>query len=802
MSYRQAFHTSCRNGLSGHAGFQFNAASGGLDQEQLTRIAVDHSGYRPPPDAPPEPGPDEIAQMPVDLRYLPVPGVGPVVSRTVYVGREFRGAEGEPDSGRFGNYFSHVVVGAEVADPFGGLLPIELWEAPHWSTSEAAQTELPSLAVIEPGPVDLDHVLGELLRRGTAALAALADAALKVVLGGPRVVVVEAEPDLAASWVAWASFALPPDRAGALTFATFDGRPRVAESVRLCVTTPACDVDFSPYELDSSVVVIDTAAPPAVADLSLYGRVLEGLADTGAEAVAVAIRDLPPGLDLANTGAELAVAARRADLTVAAELPSSIAALRGHLGATGAGVLSDMAAQLPPGDGSGQDFDEWSQLYAAARRSDDPEATALVDTALGRLLPRLGDPPAELPEVDPASPAAPSAGVLVKWLGLVSEAAGSERLGPSLAAGARLGLIGCNTALDKELATPIAADFADPAVEAAYGQLARAGNARVVEGVVLKLAAEAGAGRGLDLLLRAGAEPMAREAVRANADGSADFESLAAWEMLRAGSDFSARAAAVSRLARRAETAGHEAAIRGLFGDGGPTSPEEHAELLGGWEATGREAPVLDCERALDCLAELPFSDAEDVGELFRVLRTGPRVVRADPEFAAWDLHFEAAPERQAFCDWAKAASRLRDNGLTALREEELRALAARVAVRSLGEDDYSQGIEILLREMGRDWPTELGDALARHAAKSLNPEKLIARAFAAWQRPKRCREALLDEALPRATRDRPAKELDAVGDNLNERGREMWEGWLEENPPRRAVSRAVRGVFRRGEDG
>jgi GTPase-associated protein 1, N-terminal domain type 2/GTPase-associated protein 1, middle domain len=803
MSYRQAFHTSCRSGLSGHAGFQFNAASGGLDPEQLTRIAAEHSGYRPPPDAPPEPGPAEIAGLPVDLRFLPVEGVGPVISRTAYVGREFRGGEGEPDSGRFGNYFSHIVVG-DGADPFGGLLPIELWGAPHWSTAESARTELPALEEIEPGPVDLDRILSQLMPRGVAVLAAVADAALGAVLGGPRAVVVEAEPDLAAAWVAWASFAMPPDRAPGLTFATFEGRPRVAESVRICVTTPACDTDFPPYELGSSVTVVDTAAPPAVADLSLYGRALESLAASGAEAVAAAIRDVPPGLDLASAGAELAVAARRLDLTSTAELPSSIAALRAHLGTTGAGTLAALAAHLPAGEGSGEAFDEWRRLYAAARQSDDPEATALVDAALERLLPSLGETPAALSEVDPGSPAVPSAGVLVKWLGLVSGAAEGERLGALLAAGLRLGLVGCNTALDKELVEPIARGFADPEVQAAYEEIGRAGNARVVEGVALELAAAAGAGNGLELLRRAAAQPLAREAVRANAAEAGDFESVAAWELLRAGSAGASRAAAVTALAARAETGGHESAIRGLYGDAGPTGPAEHVELLAGWGAAGREAPFLDYERALDCLGALSFRQAEEAEQLFGVLREGPRAVRGDPEYAAWRLRFEAAPERQAFRDWAEAAARLRrerETPLSSAREDELRGFAARVAVQSLGEQDYAQGIEILLRGMGRNWPVELGDALARRAAKSLNPQKPVARAFVLWQSPQGCREALLEVALPRATRDLSAGELDAVGESLDERRLPAWEGWLEEHPPRRAVSRAVRGVFRRGDE-
>ena len=738
MSYPQAFHTSCRDGLSGRPGFQFNAASSGLGREQLSRLAAEHAGYRPPPDAPAEPDAAAIARLPVSLRYLPVEGVGPVVSRTAYVGREFRGAGEEPDSGRFGNYFSHIVVGESGEDPFAGLLPIELWGAPHWSSSEASGAELPPLERLEPGPLDLDRVLERLGPRGATALAAVADAALGAVLGGPRAVIVEPDPELAAAWIAWASFALPQDRLAALTFATFDGRPRVAEALRICVTTPACDVEFPSYELESSVVVVDATAPPEPAGLSLYARVLEQLVACGGEAVAAAVRDLPAGLDAPRAGVELAIRA-------------------------GSPAL---AAARPPGDDSEAAFAEWARLYAVAReRGSAPE---LVDGALERLLPRLADPPAALPRVDPEAVPPPSAGVLAGWLATVGEAAAEGRLGAPLASGVRLGLVGCNAALDRELAEAIADRFSDPGVEAAYTQIAEGGGERLVEAVAMRLAARAGSGDEAELLRRAAAQPAAMEVVRSAAER------------------------------------GEETAIRALYGVPAPQAPSEHAELLAGWRSAGVEAPRRDYEAALEAIADVPFEEWEAVAELLRLLGDGPRAVRGDADYAAWRLLFGAAPERRPFGEWAEAAVRLlrrRGIGLSAFREEELRALAARVAIASLEEDDQVTGTEALRRACGGEWLEQLGDALARRAAKSLEPPRQIARAFAAWQRPGRGRNPLLEVALPRATRDLAPKQLEAVGDELGERLRIAWEEWLEEHPPRRAVSRAVRGVFRRGED-
>ncbi|HEV7482900.1 MAG TPA: hypothetical protein VGO13_07360 [Solirubrobacterales bacterium] len=800
MSYRQAFHTSCRTGLSGHPGFQYNAASADLAEPLLADLAATHTGYRAAPDAPLEPAAEEIAALPVTLRYLPVEGAGPVVSRTAYVGREFRGAEGEPDSGRYGNYFSHIVVGD--GDGFGGLLPIELWGAPHWSTTEVAGTALAGLAGLEPGPLDLDRVLARLAPRGDAAPAAVLDACLRAVLGGPRAVVVEADAALAADWIAWASFALPRDRVAALTFSTFDGRPRVADAVRVCVCTPACDVDFPSYELGSAVTLVDTATP-ASGGVCLYARVATALAGAGSEAVVATTRELGPGLDLAAAGARLAVAAERTDLADASEAPSVLAALRERLGGVPAPRLAAMAAALPPAAGSAAALAEWSRLHAAARLSTDPEGVDLVDESLRRLLGSLEEAGGSLSPVASSAPLSPSVGLLANWLELVSAAAGSERLGPTVAAGATLGLVGRNTALDRELASVIATALDVPEVRGAFEQIGRAGNDRVVECVALELAAAAGRGEGLSALRYVAADPVARAAVRANAVEDGGFEARAAWELLRVEEDPARRGGAVATLSALARTERQAAMIRELYGDGGPGSAVEHAEYLGAWIQAGRRAPGPDYRRALDFLAAQPLAADDERAQLFRALRKAPKEVQSEPEFVAWWLLAERAPARQEFLYWAGIAAKLdRYPGapLTPSRRREVGALAARVAADSLAEADYAAGLEALLDGFGEDWPAEFGDALGDSIAASPRPEKRVATAFVELGRVGRHRERLFEVVLPRATRDRSPKQLEAVAERLGPGAAERWEEWLDEHPPRRAVSRAMRGVLRRGE--
>lgn len=797
MTYQQAFHTSCRSGLSGHAGFQFNAASAGLDERQLSGLAAVHAGYRPAPDAPMEPDAAQIEQLPVSLRYLPVEGVGPVISRTVYVGREFRGRDGEPDSGRFGNYFSHILVGSgDGGSSFGGLLPIELWGAPHWTTAESATAELSPLERIDPGPVDLERVLAELLPARADALGRVLDACLRAVLGGPRVVVVEPDPALASAWIAWVSFALPADRVDRLTFSTFEGRPRVAEAMRVCLTTPACDLDFPAYEIGSSVAIVDTGTPEGEG-LSLYARVVAALAEEGAEAVAAAVRELGPDLDLEQAGAELAVLARRADLVLPEETAGVLATLRGRLPRLSPEPVLALAAALPEEVDSPATLAGWSRLHSAARQAGDPDEAGLVDLTLDRVLAGFRQV-SEIEPVERGSSGAPSVAALARWSGMVSAAADSDRLGEVIEAGARLRLIGLNSALDRELIATIAGRLGDPGVRAAFDTLAAEGHEAVVRGVALEVAAGAGAGGSLAPLRYVARHRIAREAVRAKAEQEPTFEMVAAWEVLRVEGDVSRRSAAVAKLAELATTERQASLIRGLYGEG-PQNPAEHAELLTAWTAAGRSAPPEDYQRALSCLETLPLRRQPAAKSLFTALRQAPKSVRVTPEYVSWWLLFASPPSR-SFIDWAEVIPQAR--GMLAKmpepRRREVGALAAEIAAANLGEDRYSDGVDILVDVLGDEWLPELGDAMGRKLGEVESPERAIARLFVEWQHCPRHAGALLEQALPRATRDQSSRRLEAVGERLGEGRREAWDAWLEEHPPSRAVSRAVRGVLRR----
>src|SRR5690348_14693863 len=101
MGVPQMYYTSCAAGLTGYPGFQFNAATPGIDPGVLRRVEQATS-YVPPGSLGYEPTAAELAACPVNLSYLPGgDGTPAVLANTVFVGTDY--------SHRSGNYFVHAL---------------------------------------------------------------------------------------------------------------------------------------------------------------------------------------------------------------------------------------------------------------------------------------------------------------------------------------------------------------------------------------------------------------------------------------------------------------------------------------------------------------------------------------------------------------------------------------------------------------------------------------------------------------------------------------------------------------------
>jgi len=214
MRFPQLYYTSCEQGLSGYAGYQFNAVTAGTSAETRRRVES-LTGYEAPRSLAYADAPADLARCPVNLCYVPAPTM--IVVNVQYVGRDA--------SRRFGNYFAHAI---EVPDGgLGELLPIELWRAPFWAAEQAPTRELPELAgPLQPGWLS-PHEAGRFLagHPHRERVTELISAAGRACAGDRAVLIVEDAADDVARWFAVISYLLPPPLIRQVSFATYLSRP-------------------------------------------------------------------------------------------------------------------------------------------------------------------------------------------------------------------------------------------------------------------------------------------------------------------------------------------------------------------------------------------------------------------------------------------------------------------------------------------------------------------------------------------------------------------------------------------------
>lgn len=237
MSFKQLYYTSCEVGLSGYAGYQFNAVTEGTPGDTM-RAVESLTGYDPPGSGAYAATPEELDRCPVNLCF--VPGETDIVASVRYVGRD--------SSRRFGNYFAHALASSDFAADAGNVLPIELWRAPWWVSQPAASTVLPPLVgPLSPGPLSREQVAGFLASHPHRdRLPALLSAAGRAQQSGKRSVLVVAESaDEVANWFAAACYLLPPRLARQLSFSTYLSRPS-RSGLHMLGTVPEADLDLGP----------------------------------------------------------------------------------------------------------------------------------------------------------------------------------------------------------------------------------------------------------------------------------------------------------------------------------------------------------------------------------------------------------------------------------------------------------------------------------------------------------------------------------------------------------------------------
>lgn len=797
MTHQQAYHTSCRTGLSGTSGFQINAASPALGREQLAALSKSHARYETPKDLPYEPTAEEMRTFPVALKMSVVPSLGPVVSRTAYVGREYRGQNGAPDEGRFGNYFCHMVVGAAGDDPFDGFNAVELWDAPHWTISEAGDTTLPELDALTPGPLDIDAVLAVVAASPAGVAAAMLDGARDALTGGPPVLVFDPEAGRAVTWLAWLVYALPAQLGRALTFSTFEGRPQDVLDLHVVVTTPACDPGPA---LSTRFTRIDVTAPFTATVPTLYARAATDLAERGSEALAGAVRRVA-STDLVDQGAELALVGGTAQLVGDSDLPAVLRQIHERITEDGVSEVVDFVGQLPEfPEADRASVSAWTALHRQARLTEDTDAARdLATTTLGRLITHIDALPADLPAIPRDAPAAPRVGALGAWLRAAEAAQGTDTSGRLIGIGLQLGLLGVNVPVDTRAVAVIASDLERPSMQTA---LQRANSVLVGQVVDAVISQPTGTTRSRLMLLTR--YDGAADAIRRYAEEKNTFEAQALWQHTRVTLDPATRAESAAALARIADRQEQEAEIRALWGEGGPASQAEMAELISAYQDAGRPVPDGDIDRGFKMLMNAPLpTRTPPSSSLGYVL--GHLVVdrAARPEYLAWWCCQTNPQDHHSVTleDWAHHAvtalsadaHRVPDN-----RWQELLDSVARTLVGGR-RDPAFWSVLAGFRAIGLE---RLGVAMGQVHQELLEKahEKRVetaAQMFRFWLRVGG--DELTDLILPTAFQSLSSKERGQVGDYVPDDTVPEWEAWEERNPRKGVVSRMF---GRRSKDG
>lgn len=438
MAFRQTYYTSCQQGLRGGKGFQINAASDGLDApllQQVERLGL----YVPPVSAPSRPTAEEIETFPVALLYQVLGDGSAVLAQAKYTGADY--------SGRFGNYFTHSLVSADPARDLGeeGPLPVELWRAPVWTTSESEGRTLPPLAHPPAGGVVTHERVAQFLseRDRMERLPDFLTAVQGALSTGRRVILVE-ESQSVALWIAAASYALPRRLALRLTFNTYVKNPYQSDFL-IVGTTADSDFGFAAHEIEHQFYVLDfeggrfTRLPEVTPFARLASAAYAaGRADAVAAFSAFAER-VAPEMGVDELDAAFACHARREGFAVTDEDDLRVFGwCARHVGGFDAEELGGLAAAITSRGAAGGDFlAAYTDLYLAALATTaSPKTLRAVELPYLEWLIRVASKEAPLPDLERAAdrlrarsplPEEVSA-LMLAWIKQVRQCADTARL--------------------------------------------------------------------------------------------------------------------------------------------------------------------------------------------------------------------------------------------------------------------------------------------------------------------------------------------------------------------------------------
>lgn len=224
MAVQQLFYTSCKKGLSSGMGFQTYSMSKGITEEERKEIEG-YCVYIPPDNLPTQPSDKEIDELfPIAFSSFKLKSGKYCISSAKYVGKDY--------SGRYGNYFCHVLVSDEPW-PF---YPIELYGSITFRTGLTPEEEnmseieyLPQLEEIHLGNSICFDSIGDFLKKTDVGKRSkefieLMKSAIEFSKTGKKIIFCDYK-DNTAYWIGAVQMSLPKKLAQQFSFTTYCYNP-------------------------------------------------------------------------------------------------------------------------------------------------------------------------------------------------------------------------------------------------------------------------------------------------------------------------------------------------------------------------------------------------------------------------------------------------------------------------------------------------------------------------------------------------------------------------------------------------
>ncbi|WP_234124437.1 GAP1-N2 domain-containing protein [Clostridium hydrogenum] len=221
MKIYQLYYTSCKKGLTSGMGFQTYSMSEGITEEERQEIER-HCNYIEPSSLTSNPTDEEIKEnFPIAFSFFKLKNGKSCICKIKYKGKDY--------SGRFGNYFCHVLIWDAGELPF---YPIEIYNSRIFKDGLTEEEE--NEEDIRPLPI-LNHILeedfittsdiekflkGASLKKRTKSLNDLIDGIIDAKESDKKIVFSD-DPKNLHMWIAAATMALPLSMANSITFNTY-----------------------------------------------------------------------------------------------------------------------------------------------------------------------------------------------------------------------------------------------------------------------------------------------------------------------------------------------------------------------------------------------------------------------------------------------------------------------------------------------------------------------------------------------------------------------------------------------------